>query len=179
MEGGTSLAVQDDKRGPRVNDQIRISPVRLVGDDGEQIGVVPIEQARQLASDKGLDLVEVAPMARPPVVKLMDYGKYRFEQAKAARAAKKKQHTVQVKEVKYRPGISDHDFAFKTRHARSFIEDGNKVKLTMMFRGRQVTHPELGLEVLNRVRDTLKDIAKVEAEPKLEGRSMTMVMAPK
>ena len=132
-----------------------------------------------MAEERGLDLVEVAPMARPPVVKLMDYGKYRFEQAKAARAAKKKQHTMQVKEVKYRPGISGHDFEFKTRHARDFIEEGNKVKLTMMFRGRQVTHPELGLDVLNRVRDTLKDVAKVETEPRLEGRNMTMVIAPK
>lgn len=179
VEGGIALAVQDDKKGPRVNEQIRISPVRLVGADGEQVGVVPIDQARQMADDKELDLVEVAPLARPPVVKLMDYGKYRFEQAKAARAAKKKQHTVQVKEVKYRPGISDHDFEFKTRHARSFIEEGNKVKLTMMFRGRQVTHPELGLQVLNRVRSTLGDVAKVETEPRLEGRNMTMVIAPK
>lgn len=174
-----SLAVQSDNKGPRVNEQIRISPIRLVGADGEQVGVVPIDQARQMADEKGLDLVEVAPMARPPVVKLMDYGKYRFEQAKAARAAKKKQHTVQVKEVKYRPGISDHDFEFKTRHARDFIEEGNKVKVTMMFRGRQVTHPELGLEVLIRVRDNLKDVAKVETEPRLEGRNMTMVIAPK
>lgn len=178
-KGGVSLAVQSDNKGPRVNEQIRISPIRLVGADGEQVGVVPIDQARQMADEKGLDLVEVAPMARPPVVKLMDYGKYRFEQAKAARAAKKKQHTVQVKEVKYRPGISDHDFEFKTRHARDFIEDGNKVKVTMMFRGRQVTHPELGLVVLNRVRDNLKDVAKVETEPRLEGRNMTMVIAPK
>lgn len=162
-----------------MNEQIRISPVRLVGDDGEQIGVVPIDEARQLATNKGLDLVEVAPMARPPVVKLMDYGKYRFEQAKAARAAKKKQHTVQVKEVKYRPGISEHDFEFKTRHARTFLEDGNKVKLTMMFRGRQVTHPELGQDVLDRVFDVLKDVAKIETHPKLEGRNMTMVLAPK
>lgn len=174
-----SLAIIDDKRGPRVNDQIRISPVRLVADGGEQVGVVPIDEARQIAADRGLDLVEVAPTARPPVVKLMDYGKYRFEQAKAARAAKKKQHTVQVKEVKYRPGISEHDFEFKTRHARSFLEEGNKVKLTMMFRGRQVTHPELGLDVLNRVRDALNDVGKVELDPRLEGRNMTMVMAPK
>jgi translation initiation factor IF-3 len=113
------------------------------------------------------------------VVKIMDYGKYRFEQAKAARAARKKQHVIHVKEVKYRPGISEHDFEFKTRHARTFLEEGNKVKLTMMFRGRQVTHPELGKEVLDRVFDVLKDIAKVETESKLEGRNMTMVIAPK
>jgi len=141
--------------------------------------VVPVEEALKAALDAGLDLVEVAPMARPPVVKVMDYGKYRFEQAKAARAARKKQHVIHVKEVKYRPGISEHDFEFKTRHARTFLEEGNKVKLTLMFRGRQVTHPELGHKVLNRVLEAVKDIAKVEAYPKLEGRNMTMVLAPK
>ena len=123
--------------------------------------------------------MEVAPAARPPVVKVMDYGKYRFEEAKAARAAKKKQHVIHLKEVKYRPGISDHDFEFKTRHARKFLEDGNKVKLTMMFRGRQVTHPELGQDVLNRVYAELEDVGKVEARAKLEGRNMTMVLAPR
>jgi len=110
---------------------------------------------------------------------VMDYGKFRFEQAKAARAAKKKQHVIQMKEVKYRPGIDDHDFDFKTRHARSFLEEGNKVKLTMMFRGRQVAHPELGRVVLDRVMQVLQDIGKVEMEPKLEGRNMTMVVGPK
>jgi translation initiation factor IF-3 len=145
----------------------------------DQVGVVPVDEALRAAEVKGLDLVEVAPMARPPVVKIMDYGKYRFEQAKAARAARKKQHVIHVKEVKFRPGISEHDFEFKTRHARAFLEEGNKVKLTMMFRGRQVTHPELGKEVLDRVFELLKDLAKVEAEPRLEGRNMTMVIAPR
>jgi translation initiation factor IF-3 len=163
----------------RVNRQIRISPVRLIGADGQQVGVVPVEEALRAAEERGLDLVEVAPMARPPVVKIMDYGKYRFEQAKAARAAKKKQHVIQVKEVKYRPNISDHDFEFKTRHAREFLEEGNKVKLTLMFRGRQVTHPELGREVLDRVYEEVKDIAKIETASKLEGRNMTMVLAPR
>ncbi len=138
-----------------------------------------MEEAIQAAQERGLDLVEVAPLARPPVVKIMDYGKYRFEQAKAARAARKKQHVIHVKEVKYRPGISDHDFEFKTRHARHFLEEGNKVKLTMMFRGRQVTHPELGQEVLDRVLEALKDVAKIESDSRLEGRNMTMVLAPK
>ena len=180
VKGGASLAgQQDDKQRVRINHQIRISPVRLVGADGQQVGVVPVEEALQAATEAGLDLVEVAPMARPPVVKVMDYGKYRFEQAKAARAARKKQHVIHVKEVKYRPGISEHDFEFKTRHARTFLEEGNKVKLTMMFRGRQVTHPELGRNVLNRVYEAVKDLAKVEAHPKLEGRNMTMVLAPK
>jgi translation initiation factor IF-3 len=141
--------------------------------------VVPIEEALRVAAERGLDLVEVAPTARPPVVKIMDYGKFRFEQAKAARAARKKQHVIQMKEVKFRPGINDHDFEFKTRHARNFLQDGNKVKVTMMFRGRQVMHPELGEEVLHRVVESLKDIAKVESEAKLDGRTITMVLAPK
>ncbi len=153
--------------------------MRLIGADGEQVGVVPVDDALQRARESGLDLVEVAPMARPPVVKIMDYGKYRFEQAKAARAARKKQHVIHVKEVKYRPNISDHDFEFKTRHARQFLEEGNKVKLTMMFRGRQITHPELGRDVLDRVLEAVKDVGKVESASKLEGRNMTMVLAPK
>jgi translation initiation factor IF-3 len=118
-------------------------------------------------------------MARPPVVRIMDYGKYKFEQAKQARQAKKKQHVIHLKEVKYRPGIDDHDFDTKTRHARRFLEEGNKVKVTMMFRGRQVAHPELGKAVLDRVAADLAEIAKVEAEPKLEGKNMTMIIAPK
>ena len=136
-------------------------------------------EALGLAYDRGLDLIEIAPQAKPPVCRIQDYGKYRFEQAKAAKAAKKKQHIIHLKEVKYRPGVSDHDFDFKTRHARRFLEEGNKVKLTMMFRGRQVTHPELGRKVLLRVFEELGDIAKVEMQPKLEGRNMTMVLAPK
>ena len=178
---GRSLAIPTEKQEQRVrvNRQIRISPVRLIGHDGAQLGIVPIDEALRAAQDLGLDLVEVAPTARPPVVKIMDYGKFRFEQAKAARAARKKQHVIHMKEVKYRPGIDVHDFDFKTRHARSFLEEGNKVKLTMMFRGRQVAHPELGREVLDRVLNVLQDVAKVEVEPKLEGRNMTMVLAPK
>ncbi len=153
--------------------------MRLIGADGEQVGIVPVEEALRLAQERQLDLVEVAPQARPPVVKIMDYGKYRFEQAKAARAAKKKQHVIHLKEVKYRPGISQHDFDFKTRHAREFLEEGNKVKVTMMFRGRQVTHPEFGRQVLSRVFEAVEDIAKIEYHPKLEGRNMIMVLAPK
>jgi translation initiation factor IF-3 len=126
-----------------------------------------------------LDLVEVAPTARPPVVRIMDYGKFKFEQAKQARLAKKKQHVILLKEVKYRPGIDDHDFDTKTRHARRFLEEGNKVKVTMMFRGRQVAHPELGKDVLDRVANDLADIGKIEADAKLEGKNMTMIIAPK
>ncbi len=162
----------------RVNEQIRISPVRLIGDQGEQVGIVTLEQARERAAETGLDLVEVAPDARPPVVKLMDYGKFRYEEARAAKEARKKQHTIQIKEVKFRPGIEDHDYEFKVRHARRFLEEGNKVKLTMMFRGRQVTHSELGREVLMRVTRDLEDVGDVESRPSFEGRTMHMVLAP-
>jgi translation initiation factor IF-3 len=166
------------ERRVRVNDQIRISPVRLIQDDGEQIGIVSIDEARERARERGMDLVEVAAEARPPVVKMMDYGKYKYEAARAAREARKKQHTIQVKEVKFRPGIEEHDYEFKVRHARRFLDEGNKVKLTMQFRGRQVTHPEIGLEVLARVTEDLTDLGKVESQPNMEGRVMSMVLAP-
>ncbi|HEU4558113.1 MAG TPA: translation initiation factor IF-3 [Longimicrobium sp.] len=162
----------------RVNRQIRISPVRVINPDGEQAGILPIEQAMAMAEEQGLDLVEVAPMARPPVCRIMDYGKFKYEEQRQAREARKRQHHVQIKEVKMRPGIEDHDFEFKTRHARRFLEEGNKVKLTMMFRGRQMAHPEFGRQVLDRVSALLQDISKVEQHPQLEGRSMVMVLAP-
>jgi translation initiation factor IF-3 len=171
--------MNDRERRTRINRMIRISPVRVIDQDGAQLGVLPVEEALARAQEKGLDLVEVAPTARPPVVKIMDYGKYKFEEAKAARAAKKKQHVIQLKEVKFRPGIDDHDFEFKTRHAREFLKDGNKVKVTMMYRGRQLAHVEFGKAVLDRVATELADVGKVEMEAKLEGRNMTMVLAPK
>lgn len=161
-----------------MNRQIRISPVRVIGDDGEQMGIMPVEEALEAAEERGLDLVEVAPNSRPPVVRIMDYGKYKYEQARKARQAKKKQHSVQLKEVKFRPGIEAHDLEFKLRHARRFLEEGNKVKATMMFRGRQMAHPELGREVLEEVAAELDDVSKVESRPTLEGRNMTMVLAP-
>jgi translation initiation factor IF-3 len=163
----------------RVNQQIRISPVRVISPDGEQLGILPIERALEIAEEMELDLVEVAPMARPPVCRIMDYGKFKYEEQRKAREARKKQHHVQVKEVKMRPGIEDHDFDFKTRHARRFLEEGNKVKLTMMFRGRQMAHPEIGRQVLERVSEMLSDIGKVEAAPQMEARTMSMVIAPK
>ena len=140
---------------------------------------MPVEEALAAAEAQGLDLVEVAPTARPPVVRIMDYGKYKYEQARKAREARKKQHQIQVKEVKFRPGIEPHDFEFKVRHARRFLMEGNKVKATMMFRGRQVAHPEFGREVLNRVAEALADVGRVESEPTMEARTMTMVLAPK
>lgn len=176
---GEALSTNERERRVRINRMIRISPVRVISDAGEQLGVLPIEEALAIAEERGLDLVEVAPMARPPVVKIMDYGKYKFEEAKAARAAKKKQHVIEVKEIKFRPGIDDHDFEFKTRHMREFLKEGNKVKVTMMFRGRQVTRLDLGKVVLDRVAEALADIGKVEFDARVEGRTMTMVIGPK
>ena len=170
---------EEQKNRVRVNRMIRISPLRVIDQDGGQLGIMTVEDALAAAELKGLDLVEVAPTARPPVVRIMDYGKFKFEQAKAARAAKKKQHTVQMKEIKFRPGIDDHDFDFKCRHAQEFLAEGNKVKVTMMFRGRQMAHPELGKVVLERVAEVLAEVGKIEQDPKLEGRNMTMLMTPK
>jgi len=173
------FAIQDTTKRVRVNRQIRISPLRVIGADGSQLGILEVDAALRMAEELGLDLVEVAPTARPPVVRIMDYGKYKFEMAKQARVAKKKQHVIELKEVKYRPGIDDHDFDTKTRHARRFLEEKNKVKVTMMFRGRQVTHPELGQAVLERVATSLADIGKIESAGRLEGKSMTMILTPK
>jgi translation initiation factor IF-3 len=171
--------IQDNTKRVRVNRQIRISPLRVIAADGSQLGIMDVEAALAAAVEQGLDLVEVAPTARPPVVRIMDYGKFKFEQAKMARQAKKKQHIIHLKEVKYRPGIEDHDFDTKTRHAREFLLEGNKVKVTMMFRGRQIAHPELGKEVVDRVAATLADVAKIESDAKLEGKSMIMILTPR
>jgi translation initiation factor IF-3 len=151
----------------------------VIADDGEQLGIMAVEEALASAESQGLDLVEVAPTARPPVVRIMDYGKFKYEEARKARVARKKQHHIQIKEVKMRPGIEPHDMEFKIRHARRFIEEGNKVKVTMMFRGRQMAHPEYGRQVLIKVAETLGDIGKVEGHPSMEGRTMTMIIAPR
>ena len=162
-----------------MNRQIRISPVRVISAEGAQLGIMSVDEALAAAESQGLDLVEVAPNARPPVVRIMDYGKFKYEQARKAREARKKQHQIQIKEVKFRPGIEAHDFEFKIRHARRFLEEGNKVKATMMFRGRQMAHPEIGRDVLVRVAQALEDVGRVESEPLLEGRNMTMILAPR
>jgi translation initiation factor IF-3 len=162
----------------RINQQIRISPVRVISPEGEQLGILPVDRALQIAEEQGLDLVEVAPMARPPVCRIMDYGRFRYEEQRKERDARKKQHHVQLKEVKMRPGIEDHDFDFKVKHARRFLEEGNKVKLTMMFRGRQLAYPEIGKQVLSRAAEVVADVGKVESEPRLEARAMSMVIAP-
>jgi translation initiation factor IF-3 len=166
------------KEGPRVNDEIRIPQVQLVDDDGQNHGIVDIEEARQRAQDAGLDLVEISPNSQPPVVKILDYGKYKFQAQKKAAEARKKQKTVEVKEIKMRPSIDTHDYEVKMRAARRFLEEGDKVKMTLRFRGREMAHQELGLRLLWRVRDELVDMAKVEADPRLEGRQMIMILAP-
>ena len=164
----------------RVNRQIRAKQVRLVGVDGKQIGVVPLEKALRLAEGEGLDLVEVAPNANPPVCRIMDYGKYKYEQKKKQQSAKKKQAQVQVKEIKFRPKIEEHDFQFKLKHIKRFLtEDKARVKVIIWFRGREVIHKDLGRAVLERVIEEVKDIAKVDRPPVMEGRTMTMFLIPK
>ncbi len=174
------MAEPPDRPDVRINERIRLSPVRLIDENGEQVGIVPVDQALAMARSKGLDLVEVAPNARPIVCKLMDYGRYRYEQEKKAREAKRQQHQVEIKEVKFRPNINDHDFRTKLRMAQRFLEQGKHVKVTVMFRRREMRRPENGYEILRRVVEELADIAKVDREPtpELEGRDLTMVLSP-
>lgn len=146
---------------------------------GEQLGIVTLRDAMRLAGEQQLDLVEVAPMAKPPVCRIMDFGRYRYEQQKRDKEARKKQKVVTVKEVKLRPNIEDHDFDVKFKNALRFLEDGDKVKVTIMFRGRELSHPELGREILQKMAAKLKDFVNVEREPKLEGKNMIMILAPK
>jgi translation initiation factor IF-3 len=166
------------KEGPRINDEIRIPQVQLVDAEGQNRGVVDTEEALHLAEEAGLDLVEISPNSHPPVVKILDYGKYKFQAQKKAAEARKKQKTVEVKEIKMRPSIDTHDYDVKMRAARRFLDEGDKVKMTLRFRGREMAHQELGLQLLFRVRDDLTDQAKVESEPRLEGRQMIMILAP-
>ncbi len=152
--------------------------VRLVDQTGEQVGVVSIGRALEMADEVGLDLVEVSPHADPPVCKLLDYGKFKYDAQKKAAEARKRQKTVDVKEIKMRPGINQHDYDVKMRSINKFLDEGDKVKVTLRFRGREMVHQELGMNVLNRVRDDLGEIVKIEQWPKMEGRQMTMVMVP-
>jgi translation initiation factor IF-3 len=161
-----------------VNEQIRAREVRLVGPEGEQVGIVPLERALQLAADVDLDLVEVAPMARPPVCKLMDFGKYKYESALKAREAKRNQQQTVIKEMKLRPKIDSHDYETKKGHVVRFLKAGDKVKVTIMFRGREQSRPELGFRLLRRLSEEVADLGFVEAAPKQDGRNMIMVIAP-
>lgn len=162
-----------------INEKIRAKEVRLIDSEGTQLGVYPLKDALTIAKEKDQDLVEVAPQSRPPVCKIMDYGKYKYQQSKKAQEAKKSQTTIQVKEVKMRPKTEEHDFQYKLRHVRRFLESGNKVKVCIIFRGRELEHKEKGIHMLNRVAEEIKDIAAIEQHPKFEGRNMAMIIAPK
>lgn len=163
----------------RVNNRIRVPEVRVIDAGGEMLGVLSTQDALRRAREQGLDLVEINPKASPPVCKILDYGKYKYDEKKRARETKRKQSAVEVKEVKLRPKTDDHDLEFKARAARRFIESGNKVKFTVRFRGREITHPEKAREQLNWIVTQCEDIANVEVRPSMEGRTMTMMMAPK
>ena len=167
------------REGPRVNDDIAVLRVRLVDERGNMVGIVERNEALGMASEVGLDLVEIAPNADPPVCKILDFGKYKYEEQKKKNEARKKQKIIEVKEIKLRPSIDDHDYDVKMRSMVKFIGEGDKVKVTMRFRGRELAHQELGMDVLVRVRDDLDEIAKVEQMPRMEGRQMTMVVSPK
>lgn len=163
----------------QINEEIRDKEVRVITDKGEQLGIMSAKDAVREAEKRNLDLVKVSPAAVPPVCKIMDYGKFRYEQQKREKEARKKQKTFDIKEVKLRPGIEDHDFNVKYKNAVRFLEDGDKVKVTIMFRGRELSHPELGEVLLNKMAEQLKEIAVVERVPKLEGKNMIMIVAPK
>ena len=163
----------------RVNDQIRVPEVRVIDPDGKQIGIMGVREALRIAQDYGLDLVEVSPGATPPVCRIMDYGKYKYEQSKKLRKAKKKQHVVHLKEIQMRPKIDEHDYQFKLRHIRNFLEHKDRVKVTVEFRGRENVHRELGEQILNRVISDLKDVAAVEGSVRSESRSISIVFVPK
>jgi translation initiation factor IF-3 len=162
-----------------VNNEIDSRTIRLIDADGEMVGVVSIREGLDMAAEVGLDLVEVSPNAEPPVCKILDYGKYKYEAQKKKAEARKKQKVIEVKEIKLRPNIDDNDYDVKMRAMRKFIEEGDKVKVTLRFRGREMAHQDLGMKVLDRVRENLDDLAKVEQFPKMEGRQMVMVMAPR
>lgn len=163
----------------RINEEIRAREVRVVADEGEQLGIMSGRDALNLALERHMDLVEIAPNAKPPVCRIMDYGKYRYEQQKRDKEARKKQKTFDIKEVKLRPGIEDHDFDVKFKNAVRFLEDGDKVKVTIMFRGRELSHPELGEVLLIKMAKQLEDLAVIERAAKLEGKNMIMIVSPK
>ena len=167
------------KDGPRINEETRVREVQLIDQTGHNHGPVEVQIALQKAQDAGLDLVEIAPNSSPPVCKILDYGKFKYQAQKKAAEARKKQKVVEVKEIKLRPMIDDHDYDVKMRSMQRFFEEGDKVKVTLRFRGREMAHQELGYKLLDRVKDDTVKIAKIESEPRVEGRQMTMVIAPK
>ncbi len=173
---GRNAPSSDDRR---INEAITAREVRLIDQNGEQVGIVPTDEALERAYDAELDLVEIDPNAQPPVCRIMNYGKHKFEQAKRQQAARKKQKQIQVKEVKFRPGTDEGDYQIKLRNLRRFLEDGDKAKVTLRFRGREMAHQELGLQLLGRVEEDLGELCVVDQRPKLEGRQMVMMLSPK
>jgi translation initiation factor IF-3 len=171
------LPVQKD--GPRINEEIRVREIHLIDAEGHNLGNVTIADALAKAQEAGLDLVEISPNATPPVCKLLDFGKYKYQEQKKQAEARKKQKVVEVKEIKFRPMIDDHDYDVKMRSMKRFFEEGDKVKVTLRFRGREMAHQELGVKLLDRVKDDTTKLAKVESEPRVEGRQMVMVLAPR
>ena len=165
--------------GPRINDRIRSPEIRLIGADGENVGVVTPARAMSMAQEAGLDLVEISPNAEPPVCKIMDFGKYKYETQKREAEARKKQHIIEIKEIKFRPGTDTHDYDVKMRSVLKFLDEGDKVKVTLRFRGREMAHQDLGMELLNRVAADVAEFGKIESMPRLEGRQMVMMIGPK
>ena len=170
----SAIAAQE----PRLNEQISVRECRLIGFDGTQMGIYATSEAQRIADSEGLDLVEIAPMAEPPVCRIMDYGKFKYDQAIKAKQARKNQSRVETKEMKFRPKIDVGDYTTKKKHVLRFLDAGNKVKITIMFRGREMAHPEQGLTILESLADDLKDVAVIESQPKMEGRNMHMLIAP-
>jgi translation initiation factor IF-3 len=172
-------APEREQSGPKMNEAIRAREVRLIDESGQNVGVVSRQDALARAVEAGLDLVEISPEANPPVAKILDYGKFKYHEQKKAAEARKRQKVVEVKEIKMRPSIDDHDYDVKMRSMRRFFDEGDKVKITLRFRGRELAHQELGYRLLQRVKTDIEGLAKVEAEPRLEGRQMVMVLAPR
>lgn len=171
-------AIQKQQR-VRINEQIKVPEVRLIGPDGQQVGVMPIKEALAYAAEAHLDLVEVAPQANPPVCRVMDYGKFKYQQSKKQQEARRRQTTIQVKEIKVRPKIEEHDMGFKLRNSRRFLEEGDKVKISVIFRGREIAHTDRGFKILALMAEALADLGTVEQDPKLEGRNLSMIVSPK
>lgn len=172
------IASNSNSKELEINERIRDKEVRLIGDDGQQLGIVPIQQAQDIAVEKGMDLVKIAPQAKPPVCKIMDYGKFRFEQAKREKEARKNQRVVEIKEIRLTPNIDVGDLNTKVKNACRFLKDGDKVKVSVRFRGREVTHASLGQDLLHRFAELCAECSTVEKQPKLEGRQMLMFLAP-
>jgi translation initiation factor IF-3 len=162
-----------------INWDIRAPEVRVIDPEGKQLGILAVKEAIRIAEERGLDLVEVAPNSQPPVCRIMNYGKYKYQQSKRTQEARKHQTVIRIKEVKVRPRTEEHDFQFKLRHVKRFLDEGNKVKISILFRGREIAHPEFGKELLNRFIEAVKDVMVIEQSPRLEGRNMVMILAPK